>query len=180
MALRSLPVVAALLGAVAAQSLGTMSQEVHPKLTTYECTKAGGCKSKNTALVLDSASHWIHQKDDQSLGCGDWGSAPNATVCPDVETCAENCVMEGVSDYTTYGVFADGDAVTMKILRPDGSTASPRIYLLAENEQDYELLQLTGKEFTFDVDVSKLPCGMNGALYLELVVPPTHSLPMPS
>jgi hypothetical protein len=26
---------------------------------------------------------------------------------------------------------------------------------------------LTGQEFSFDVDVSKLPCGMNGALYLS-------------
>jgi cellulase len=88
--------------------------------------------------------------------------------------------MEGVSDYTTYGVFAMGDAVTMKILRPDGSTASPRIYLLAENEQEYEMLQLTGKEFTFDVDVSRLPCGMNGALYLESVVPKPLLFAQPS
>jgi cellulase len=165
MALRSLPVLAAFLGAVAAQSVGTMSPEVHPKLTTWECTKAGGCKSKDTALVIDALSHWVHQKENTNLGCGDWGNPPNATVCPDLETCQTNCVMEGVSDLTTYGVFANGGSVTMKLLRPDGSTASPRIYLLAEGEKEYEMLKLTGKEFTFDVDVSKLPCGMNGALY---------------
>lgn len=165
MALRSLPVIAALLGAVAAQSVGTMSPEVHPKLTTYECTKAGGCKAKNSALVIDSSSHWIHQKDNTALGCGNWGEKPNATVCPDVATCQENCVMEGVSDMTTYGVFTKGAELTMKLLRPDGSSASPRIYLLAEDEKEYEMLKLTGQEFTFDVDVSRLPCGMNGALY---------------
>jgi cellulose 1,4-beta-cellobiosidase len=27
------------------------------------------------------------------------------------------------------------------------------------------MFNLVGKEFTFDVDVSKLPCGLNGALY---------------
>jgi cellulose 1,4-beta-cellobiosidase len=29
----------------------------------------------------------------------------------------------------------------------------------------YQMLQLLGQEFTFDVDVSNLPCGLNGALY---------------
>ena len=30
----------------------------------------------------------------------------------------------------------------------------------------YQMFKLLNKEFTFDVDVSKLPCGLNGALYL--------------
>jgi cellulase len=144
-----------------------MSPEVHPKLTTWECTKAGGCKTKATALVLDALTHPVHQKEATNLGCGDWGNPPNATVCPDLATCQANCVMEGVADYTQYGVFTEGSTLTMKLLRPDGSTASPRIYLLAEGETEYQMLQLTGKEFAFDVDVSKLPCGMNGALYLS-------------
>ena len=29
------------------------------------------------------------------------------------------------------------------------------------------MLQLLGQEFTFDVDVSNLPCGLNGALYFS-------------
>ena len=55
----------------------------------------------------------------------------------------------------------------MKLLKPDGTVVSPRVYLLAPNEKKYEMLKLTGNEFTFDVDVAKLPCGMNGALYLS-------------
>jgi cellulase len=143
-----------------------MSKEVHPKLTTWECTN-GGCKAKNTAVVLDALSHWVHQKDDQSLGCGNWGSGPNATVCPDVKTCQANCIMEGVSDYTSYGVYTEGGELTMHLLRKDGSVASPRLYLLSESEKSYEMLKLTGQELSFDVDTSKLPCGMNGALYLS-------------
>lgn len=34
------------------------------------------------------------------------------------------------------------------------------------DDSNYEMLQVLGKEFTFDVDVSNLPCGLNGALYL--------------
>jgi cellulose 1,4-beta-cellobiosidase len=33
------------------------------------------------------------------------------------------------------------------------------------NETDYEMFNLIGNEFTFDVDLSQLPCGLNGALY---------------
>jgi hypothetical protein len=158
---------ATLLGLAAAQSLGNNSVEVHPKLTTWKCTNAGGCKLQNTAIVLDAATHWIHQKDNSSLGCGNWGSGPDPTACPDVETCANNCVMEGIQDYSDYGLSTSGGSLKMDMYNPTGGVASPRVYLLAEDEEKYEMLQLTGNELTFDVDVSKLPCGMNGALYLS-------------
>lgn len=34
-----------------------------------------------------------------------------------------------------------------------------------ESDTDYKMFKLRGQEFTFDVDVSQLPCGLNGALY---------------
>jgi cellulose 1,4-beta-cellobiosidase len=34
-----------------------------------------------------------------------------------------------------------------------------------ENENTYQMFQLLGNEFTFDVDVSNIGCGLNGALY---------------
>lgn len=75
--------------------------------------------------------------------------------------------MEGIQDYGAYGVKTNGENLELDMLKADGSTSSPRIYLLAEDGKNYEMLKLTGKEFSFDVDVSKLPCGMNGALYLS-------------
>jgi cellulose 1,4-beta-cellobiosidase len=33
------------------------------------------------------------------------------------------------------------------------------------DDSNYQMFNLLGKEFTFDVDVSNLPCGLNGALY---------------
>ncbi|KAL6703397.1 hypothetical protein ACN47E_009739 [Coniothyrium glycines] len=158
---------ATIVGLTIAQSLGNNSSEVHPKLTTWKCTKAGGCKSQNTAIVLDSAAHWIHQKDNSSLGCGNWGSGPDPVACPDEETCAKNCIMESIANYGDFGLSTQGGNLRMDMYNPAGGVASPRIYLLAEDEQNYEMLQLTGNELAFDVDVSKLPCGMNGALYLS-------------
>ena len=33
------------------------------------------------------------------------------------------------------------------------------------SDQKYQIFNLKNQEFTFDVDMSKLPCGLNGALY---------------
>lgn len=55
----------------------------------------------------------------------------------------------------------------MDMFNPAGDYMSPRVYLLAEGEEKYEMLQLNGNEFSFDVDMSQLPCGMNSALYLS-------------
>lgn len=159
-----------LVGLVAAQSVDNTT-EVHPKLTTYRCTTAGGCVAANNALVLEASQHKIYQKDNPDYDCGVWGSGPNATVCPDEATCQQNCVLKGISDYTQNGVHASGSDLNIIMLGEDGTEYTPRIYLLNEAEDEYEMLHLTGQEFTFDVDMSKLPCGMNSALYLSEMEP---------
>jgi cellulase len=161
---RSLPILAVLLGLVVAQTPGS-TPEVHPTLQTWQCTKAGGCVSKTSQLVLDALAHTLHQKDNPTLGCID-GNVVNKTICPDEATCAQNCIIEGISDYSKYGVTTNGSSLLMKQLL-DGRTVSPRVYLLEEAGDKYEMLQLTGREFSFDIDSTKLPCGMNGALYLS-------------
>jgi cellulase len=75
--------------------------------------------------------------------------------------------MEGIQDYSTMGVYTNGGEVRLDMYNPSGGVASPRVYILAEDEENYEMLQLTGNELAFDVDMSRLPCGMNGALYLS-------------
>lgn len=159
-------VIAALAGFSVALTPGE-SPEVHPKLTTYRCTTADGCTPVQNAIVLDSLAHPVHQINDTSANCGSWGSPPPTDVCPDKETCHENCIIEGISDYTARGVITNGDALIMEHLDDAGNLLSPRVYLLAEDEDHYEMMHLNDMEFTFDVDVSKLPCGMNGALYLS-------------
>ncbi|KAI0136426.1 endoglucanase 1 [Xylariales sp. AK1849] len=154
----------ALMGLAAAQTpVGT---EVHPQLTTYRCTVAGGCAEATNFVVLDSGAHWIHQLNDTSYGCGDWGSAPNTTVCSTEEACAENCIQEGQTDYSTVGVTTNGASLRMQMI-VNNASVSPRVYLLDETEEQYEMVKFTGGEFSFDIDATKLPCGMNGALYLS-------------
>jgi cellulase len=150
----------------AGQTLGK-TPEVHPKLQTFKCTKKGGCKTVNSAVVLDELAHPVHQKVETSLNCGVWGGPPNVTVCPDEATCAKNCIVEGISDYSQYGVYTKGASITLHQLNKAGADVSPRVYLLDESGQKYDMMKLTGNEFAFDVDMSALPCGMNAALYLS-------------
>jgi cellulase len=157
---------ATLFGLAAAQSLGA-GKEVHPELTTYKCTIDGGCKPLKSGIVLDAASHSIHQRNNTALGCGNWGSGADPVACPDKESCAHNCVLEPIQDYSTGGVFTEGETMRLDLYNPSGNFVSPRVYLLAEDMENYEMLELTGNELSFDVDVSRLPCGMNGALYLS-------------
>jgi len=63
---------------------------------------------------------------------------------------------------TNYGVTSDGNGLTLGYKA--GNNVGSRTYLL-EDETHYKMFKLLNREFTFDVDVSKLPCGINGALY---------------
>jgi len=153
--------------AAIAQVPGPLTPEVHPPLTSYTCTKSGGCKAVDTSIVLDSAYRWLHNVNGYS-NCVTTGFDPK--FCPDIETCAKTCALEGV-DYASYGIHASGDALTLNIFKTDPVTnvtsmSSPRVYLLKDDET-YDHFKLLNKEFTFDVDVSSVPCGINGALYLS-------------
>lgn len=45
-----------------------------------------------------------------------------------------------------------------------GDNIGSRVYLL-ETENKYKIFKLNNREFSFDVDMSTLECGINGALY---------------
>lgn len=149
-----------------AQRPGTLAPEVPPDLTTYKCTTAGGCVVQNTSVVLDWNYRWIHTADQASCTTA---SGVNATLCPDAATCAKNCLIEG-ANYTSSGVTTSGSTLTMNQFMPSSSgvsSVSPRIFLLDNDKNEYVMLKLLGQELTFDVDLSTLPCGENGALYLS-------------
>src|SRR5438128_9144012 len=103
---------ALLVGIASAQKPGP-SKEVHPKITTQRCTKAG-CKDQTNYIVLDSLAHPVYQSAAPSFNCGDWGQKPNATACPDAASCAENCIMDGVPDYSKYGVTTSGSSLRLQ------------------------------------------------------------------
>jgi cellulose 1,4-beta-cellobiosidase len=148
-----------------AQIAGSYNPEVHPPLTSYKCTTSGGCKPVNTSVVLDANYRWLHNKGGYK-NCIEAGFSRE--ICPDIETCAKNCALEGV-DYASYGIRTSGDALTLNIYKEEYNKitlSSPRVYLLKDDET-YDHFKLLNQEFTFDIDVSAVPCGMNGALYFS-------------
>ncbi|EAW08952.1 putative endoglucanase [Aspergillus clavatus NRRL 1] len=155
----------ALLPLVHAQNPGA-ADAGNPKLTTYKCTTAGGCVKQDTSVVIDWNYHWIHTANGYD-SCTT-SSGVDSSLCPDAATCARNCVIEP-ANYTSAGVATSGDTLTMhQYIKSDGEyvNASPRLYLLG-SDGDYVMMKLLGQELTFEVDLSTLPCGENGALYLS-------------
>ncbi|KAF2013628.1 carbohydrate-binding module family 1 protein [Aaosphaeria arxii CBS 175.79] len=148
-----------------AQKVATLTTETHPSLPIQECTSAGSCKSLSTTVTLDANWRWLHTTTgyDNCYTGNSW----NTTLCPDGKTCANNCALDGADYSGTYGVTASGGALTLKFVTQGSFSKNigSRLYLMASDTK-YQMFKLLNKEFTFDVDVSKLPCGLNGALYL--------------
>lgn len=68
-------------------------------------------------------------------------------------------------DYASIGVNASGSSLSQVLVSPSGAIGS-RLYLLDSTKSSYELFKLVGNvEFSYDVDMTDLPCGMNAALY---------------
>ena len=151
-----------------AQQIGKAVSEHHPRLPTSVCTVKGGCVKQQTQVVLDAFSRNIHKVGDPSVSCGNSGYL-DPTLCGNATSCAANCALEGI-DYTAHGLQTKGDTLILNqfLKGADGnySVVSPRAYLLDPDGKDYESYKMLAKEMSFDVDVSKLVCGMNGALYL--------------
>jgi cellulose 1,4-beta-cellobiosidase len=149
--------------AICAQKAGATVKEGHPPLLIHKCSEKG-CYPEEKAVVLDANWRWVHEVGG-STNCYDQGSW-NKALCPDVATCAKNCAVEGVDEKSygaNYGVTSSGTELRLQFVVPGGDVGS-RLYLL-DDEESYLNMNLMNREFAFDVDVSSLPCGLNGALY---------------
>ncbi|CZT44311.1 related to Exoglucanase 1 [Rhynchosporium secalis] len=151
---------------VRGQQVGTNTAETHPTVTWQTCTAPGSCTTKNGKIVIDSNWRWVHDKTSgKYTNCYD-GNTWDATLCPDNKKCAANCALEGADYGKTYGASTSGNALKLTfITKGEHSTnIGSRMYLM-ESDTKYQIFSLLNKEFTFDVDLSNLPCGLNGALY---------------
>ncbi|QRV97030.1 beta-1,4-D-glucan cellobiohydrolase [Ceratobasidium sp. AG-Ba] len=152
-----------LLASVRAQQAGTQTAETHPSLPWQKCTKSGGCATQSSGkIVLDSNWRWVHTTSGYT-NCYT-GNAWDTSLCPDGKTCASNCALDGADYSGTYGISTSGNELSLQFVK--GSNIGSRVYMLAD-DSTYEMFKLKNQEFTFDVDVSQLPCGLNGALYFS-------------
>ncbi|EUC50742.1 glycoside hydrolase family 7 protein [Bipolaris oryzae ATCC 44560] len=155
-----------LYGAARAQQVGTSTTETHPKLTWQTCTGTGGtnCSNKSGSIVLDSNWRWAHNVGGYT-NCYT-GNTWSTQYCADGDSCTKNCAIDGADYSGTYGITTSNNALSLKFVTKGSysSNIGSRTYLM-ESDTKYQMFNLINKEFTFDVDVSKLPCGLNGALY---------------
>lgn len=163
MMLKTGSALAALLAVASAQQVGTNDAETHPKITWQRCTSSS-CTNVNGEMVIDANWRWAHDVKGYT-NCYE-GNTWNTTACPNPEACAKNCAIEGAKYQETYGVTTSGNAVTMKFLTKHqyGTNVGARLYLM-NGATKYQMFTMNGNEIAFDVENSKLGCGLNGAVY---------------
>ncbi len=145
-----------------ALEIGTYTQNYLPPLPL---NNMGNVEA--TKVTIDANWRWLHDKGSYT-NCftSDWVKS----FCPDPITCSQNCALEGVDAATyavPYGVSVSGDAMTLRYVTkgPYGTNIGSRLYLVDSSGQNYKMFKLKNRQFSFDVDVSQIPCGINGALY---------------
>lgn len=146
-----------------AQLAGTSNPETKPVLNIQRCTKSG-CTSSNGTVTLDANWRWLHAATGMK-NCYT-GQQWDTDLCSDPDKCATSCALDGADYSGTYGITSSGDALTMKFIThgPYSINVGSRVYLM-DGDDKYAIFKLKNQEFSFDVDVSNLPCGLNGALY---------------
>ena len=150
-----------------AQQVGTQQTETHPTLSVSSCTTSAGCKAETKDVVLDSNWRWTHTSGttDNCYEGNTWSSDLCSGECTDsdAEAAAKSCVLEGGDYEGTYGISTKGDSMEVDFVTEAwGKNIGSRSYLL-DSEDKYLMFKLKNQEFTFDIDVSNLPCGLNGA-----------------
>lgn len=119
---RRVGLLSTLLAVAKAQQVGTQQTETHPTMTWQSCTAAGSCTTNNGQVVIDANWRWVHGVND-TTNCYT-GNTWDATLCPDDETCATNCALDGADYASTYGATTSGNALTLKFVTQGSSGAN--------------------------------------------------------
>lgn len=149
-----------------AQQAGKQKTNYHMPISLEECSASGCTTNAASKLTLDANWRWTH-----SAGGSDncyTGNQWDATLCPDGATCAKNCALGAVpSDEWsgTLGVKQATNGVTLDFVTqgPYSKNVGSRLYVMEGDE--YKMFSMLNKEISFDVDMSNMPCGLNGAIY---------------
>ncbi|KAM5355900.1 hypothetical protein ACJ41O_002546 [Fusarium nematophilum] len=160
---RLIATASALLAVARAQQACTLNSENKPALTWSKCTSSG-CSNVRGSVVVDSNWRWTHLTTG-STNCYT-GNKWDTSICTSGTTCAEKCCLDGADYSGTYGVTSSGNQLNLKFVTqgPYSKNIGSRLYLM-EDDDTYQMFTLLGNEFSFDVDVSGISCGLNGALY---------------
>lgn len=147
------------------QHAGTVKDNHLLPLPIQRCTISDGCVWEDTKVTMDANWRWIHEHEGYT-NCYS-GPGWSSSMCPNNTACASNCALEGVPEYqwsSTYGVSKTATGVRLNF--KTGNDIGSRMYMM-DTDETYKLFKLNNREITFDVDVSTLACGLNGAVYFS-------------
>lgn len=146
-----------------AQDICSTKTENPPAFNIQECSTSGCTANSNSGLVIDANWRYLHETTGyQNCYTGDsW----DASLCPDPDSCAKNCCLDGVDYSGDSGINAVSGGVSLGFVTTTqyGKSVGSRLYITEGDE--YMQFKMLDKEIAFDVDVSELECGMNGAVY---------------
>ncbi|EEB92029.1 hypothetical protein MPER_09517, partial [Moniliophthora perniciosa FA553] len=168
---------------VVGQQVGSLASENHPAISWQECSEGGSCTTKQASVVLDANWRWcilpgtittlslslktltLHSGSDNCYTGNTW----DQSLCPDAATCAQNCALDGADYSGTYGITTSGDELSLRFVTngPYSTNIGSRVYLMDESDSGYQMFSLLNKEFTFDVDMSALPCGASTERFIS-------------
>jgi cellulose 1,4-beta-cellobiosidase len=127
-----------------------------------DCSGSAQCDANSdSGVVMDANWRWAHDSSSQNCYTGDsW-----ASICSDPDVCAQKCCLEGVDYAGDSGVKEVSGGINLGFVTQTayGKSVGSRLYV-TEGDQ-YLQFNMLDKEIAFDVDVSALECGMNGAVY---------------
>lgn len=172
------------------QQVGHLNDNSFVPLSVSTCDPSGTCTKAVNRITMDATWRWTHAHNtNESCFLPNNFAVPihypawdifqpsvnswNKGLCSDKEKCVETCSLEGIQlpDWeNVYGVSSlnDKDGLKLKYVTksPGSTTVGTRLFMLsAADDAKYEMFELRNREFTVTVDVSNLPCGVNGALY---------------
>jgi cellulose 1,4-beta-cellobiosidase len=91
-----------------------------------------------------------------------------ASVVSDWKNGVENSIEFDALDYEKdIGVTSNGDSLSQRLVSKSTGkkVIGSRLYLLDSGGTKYQLFKLIGHEFTYDVDISQIPCAVKASLY---------------
>ena len=141
---------------------GTLQAEQAPSFSILQHGRA-----QTVQVVLDANWRWLHQPGGYA-NCFEktWQCAPSC----------DTCELEGVgtTQYTsTYGVSSTPTGVQLQFVT--GVNVGSRLYV-TDTSGAYLQFNVLNTRFSFDLDVSQLPCGLNSAIYLVNMSSPLAQL----
>ncbi|KAK1726769.1 hypothetical protein CaCOL14_009301 [Colletotrichum acutatum] len=170
----------ALATVAAAQKVGNLVPEQHPRLSWQNCSKSSNgttsCATIDAGVVLDAEWRWI--RNANSISNCYTGNQWDPAQCNTTASCTSTCALEGADAQSYrdgYGITTTGsNTLSQKFVTQYAfsSNVNSRVFLLEPGGTDrYQTFVLMGSELAFDVELSSIECALNSALYFVAMEP---------